>query len=118
MVECELNSDRCRLYISYSFNRYMVECELCDKASFSAASCVLIDTWWNVNDVQSALSKITITVLIDTWWNVNTLHTAVICRIYEVLIDTWWNVNYFGGNSNSSLDIVLIDTWWNVNFGA
>ena len=32
---------------------------------------VLIDTWWNVNDVMAYTDKLEENVLIDTWWNVN-----------------------------------------------
>ena len=32
---------------------------------------VLIDTWWNVNDVAKNVILISFQVLIDTWWNVN-----------------------------------------------
>ena len=34
---------------------------------------VLIDTWWNVNDVAKNVILISFQVLIDTWWNVNEL---------------------------------------------
>ena len=32
------------------FNRYMVECECILKISRIIIICVLIDTWWNVNE--------------------------------------------------------------------
>ena len=32
-------------------------------------------------------------VLIDTWWNVNNIHAYIVNRLSVVLIDTWWNVN-------------------------
>ena len=35
--------------IGMSFNRYMVECELCDYVEALKVELVLIDTWWNVN---------------------------------------------------------------------
>ncbi len=38
---------------------------------------VLIDTWWNVNEVQFDFSRGYYTVLIDTWWNVNFLNGKV-----------------------------------------
>ena len=34
---------------------------------------VLIDTWWNVNELQSPTKQPEQLVLIDTWWNVNVL---------------------------------------------
>ena len=49
MVECELSLF---LYISDSFsrfNRYMVECEFFDIIKCTLTYTVLIDTWWNVN---------------------------------------------------------------------
>ena len=32
---------------------------------------VLIDTWWNVNNVSNTFKTLSASVLIDTWWNVN-----------------------------------------------
>ena len=32
-------------------------------------------------------------VLIDTWWNVNNIYRNAITKVGCVLIDTWWNVN-------------------------
>ena len=32
---------------------------------------VLIETWWNVNNVLPLAEGSVITVLIETWWNVN-----------------------------------------------
>ena len=34
-------------------------------------------------------------VLIDTWWNVNQLAEGGVLKKGQVLIDTWWNVNVF-----------------------
>ena len=39
----------------YSFNRYMVECELSTVGLVNELITVLIDTWWNVN--VSAIKK-------------------------------------------------------------
>ena len=57
--------------MTYSFNRYMVECEY---------------------EYLIAHANI-IKVLIDTWWNVNKVHIFYTIQVYLVLIDTWWNVN-------------------------
>ena len=38
---------------------------------FEEGKAVLIDTWWNVNDVTEDEWDRVDTVLIDTWWNVN-----------------------------------------------
>ena len=75
-------------------------------------------------------------VLIDTWWNVNQLKLPKWLKTPQVLIDTWWNVNFSPLSSvclslsfnrymvecelvKSHLrmlcHLVLIDTWWNVN---
>ena len=32
---------------------------------------VLIDTWWNVNELEKLHNLWKSVVLIDTWWNVN-----------------------------------------------
>ena len=54
-------------------------------------------------------------VLIDTWWNVNNIHAYIVNRLSVVLIDTWWNVNPIASTHDIILNTVLIDTWWNVN---
>ena len=54
-------------------------------------------------------------VLIDTWWNVNAINTIKYNRFSIVLIDTWWNVNTERPDINIFHAVVLIDTWWNVN---
>ena len=55
----------------------------------------LIDTQWDVNEVNLENKEITISELIDTQWDVNQLF-----RIYKSgkqieLIDTQWDVNFF-----------------------
>ena len=49
----------------------MVECEFVNYYNFFYGTCVLIDTWWNVNIFPYGAITIEETVLIDTWWNVN-----------------------------------------------
>ena len=61
-------------------------------------------------------SIIIIWVLIDTWWNVNNISSRPHWNFVKVLIDTWWNVNIIFGNILDGMQYVLIDTWWNVNF--
>ena len=58
---------------TYRFNRYMVECE----------------------SSTAMLSEFVNFVLIDTWWNVNQLAEGGVLKKGQVLIDTWWNVNVF-----------------------
>ena len=79
----------------------MVECEyFLQNVSFTQ-SCVLIDTWWNVN-LNDPSNKITSkSVLIDTWWNVNVFKSKRNIRRNVVLIDTWWNVNLKHGDENT-----------------
>ena len=71
----------------------MVECEFLFIANGSGCVLVLIDTWWNVNQLIVFVVKLHPLVLIDTWWNVNSAATSVLCVVNTVLIDTWWNVN-------------------------
>ena len=71
MVECELSEYKEQYLSTLGFNRYMVECECNSNIQFSFFVYVLIDTWWNVNDVNSLTSFEPCAVLIDTWWNVN-----------------------------------------------
>ena len=49
MVECEFISVQWVVTSGAGFNRYMVECESDEVSGYHALSCVLIDTWWNVN---------------------------------------------------------------------
>ena len=42
---------------------------------------------------QHCMTMIQLKVLIDTWWNVNQLIEGVATIFQGVLIDTWWNVN-------------------------
>ena len=51
MVECECGSKKPRFYKTFCFNRYMVECEFEAEKALSKKKAVLIDTWWNVNDI-------------------------------------------------------------------
>ena len=50
----------------------MVECESVYTEHILAVRIVLIDTWWNVNELNLYDQLVNIMVLIDTWWNVNT----------------------------------------------
>ena len=54
----------------------MVECECINALTLFDASRVLIDTWWNVNDLPNFSYANHGKVLIDTWWNVNSFHPA------------------------------------------
>ena len=49
----------------------MVECEFGNVSNSVYKTLVLIDTWWNVNFVNSLIFPVNQSVLIDTWWNVN-----------------------------------------------
>ena len=53
MVECESLSDLLKVYIANRFNRYMVECEFYQILLYQGHIFVLIDTWWNVNNLIS-----------------------------------------------------------------
>ena len=52
MVECEFTTCLAVPVALSGFNRYMVECEFAQTmgANYYPAT-VLIDTWWNVNDL-------------------------------------------------------------------
>ena len=47
-----------------------------------------------MNFVRVADKTYGVNVLIDTWWNVNNIPFTFPLEEYCVLIDTWWNVNY------------------------
>ncbi len=76
---------------------------------------VLIDTWWNVNEVIAAL--IVSLPGFNRYMVECELHPPKwLSGLRSVLIDTWWNVNHDAGTHLSTAIIpVLIDTWWNVN---
>ena len=93
MVECEYVFKERAALERRSFNRYMVECE-CRCSNHQLSSCtVLIDTWWNVNNILNLRFQCIKVVLIDTWWNVNGKEASLSDLGFKVLIDTWWNVN-------------------------
>ena len=94
MVECELGDSLSDIASGLSFNRYMVECELVRTAVIFFMLKVLIDTWWNVNNASAEILPLSSPVLIDTWWNVNEFSKCSIDDSLRVLIDTWWNVNH------------------------
>ena len=71
----------------------MVECECNWFMSICPGICVLIDTWWNVNEKCKKYFCFIMDVLIDTWWNVNLDEIMLRLAHDTVLIDTWWNVN-------------------------
>ena len=93
MVECEYPTYRLIVFAKNRFNRYMVECESILTAQQLSEILVLIDTWWNVNQLAEGGVLKKGQVLIDTWWNVNTDSICKWFGIQPVLIDTWWNVN-------------------------
>ena len=50
----------------------MVECEYVNPVFIHFSNRVLIDIWWNVNQLaEGGVLKKGQVVLIDTWWNVN-----------------------------------------------
>ena len=71
----------------------MVECEYISTELLRNLLQVLIDTWWNVNELIHAVQCTGDLVLIDTWWNVNVMVSMTVLTTVIVLIDTWWNVN-------------------------
>ena len=93
MVECEYCIRIKNGYRWHGFNRYMVECEFRTGKKNSWTFWVLIDTWWNVNQLLETIQSLATAVLIDTWWNVNSEFASWEGWHKKVLIDTWWNVN-------------------------
>ena len=59
MVECEYDRDPESHSGGCSFNRYMVECEYILKLESKRIITVLIDTWWNVNYIQTICEDVT-----------------------------------------------------------
>ena len=72
MVECKsLSKVSSLVALAFRFNRYMVECKYLLYPIKDKYDYVLIDTWWNVNNVYIFVQHFAKKVLIDTWWNVN-----------------------------------------------
>ena len=105
MVECEYDRDPESHSGGCSFNRYMVECEFVQSIAIGCKAHVLIDTWWNVNNIFAIFPAEIIGVLIDTWWNVNDVALAFENWEQKVLIDTWWNVNMCSGWTSIRLNV-------------
>ena len=74
-------------------NRNIVECKFRINRNALIFIAVLIETLWNVNQVQNIRSNLLVSVLIETLWNVNTLHLTKRGEWKDVLIETLWNVN-------------------------
>ena len=54
-------------------------------------------------------------VLIETYWNVNQVLSEQFVNFLFVLIETYWNVNEEDQVLPELLELVLIETYWNVN---
>ena len=52
MVECESRQQLSYFPEQFRFNRYMVECEYSKMSCMWKTINVLIDTWWNVNNIM------------------------------------------------------------------
>ena len=59
-----------------------------------------------MNISSSISSKPLAIVLIDTWWNVNDITINSYEEYKHVLIDTWWNVNW-GDMTMKPVDIMF-----------
>ena len=53
----------------------------------------LIETLWNVNDMEAILKELQKIELIETLWNVNSLSIYFMKLVATELIETLWNVN-------------------------
>ena len=76
---------------------------------------VLIDTWWNVNQLNVDNFFVVYNVLIDTWWNVNDLDAEIVEQGWESFNRYMVECEYYQGRLDELNAGVLIDTWWNVN---
>ena len=116
-----------------------MECKYKRSRPYGVAIYELIDTLWNVNNIQSTGSKEIGFELIDTLWNVNRrgrtrknsnlrinryimeckfIPSISVSPSTEELIDTLWNVNVLHVISSWGFRTELIDTLWNVNPGG
>ena len=74
-------------------NRNILECKYVNISIHMFVVCVLIETYWNVNEYYPGEFEYRYDVLIETYWNVNVcvIHMTYVPPI--VLIETYWNVN-------------------------
>ena len=75
-------------------NRNILECKYLNSFRENLCKEVLIETYWNVNDVEVIIFDEFNPVLIETYWNVNKEISVADYLDYWVLIETYWNVNY------------------------
>ena len=73
-------------------NRNIVECK--EKLFVVSCKCsgVLIETLWNVKEMEALINRCANIVLIETLWNVKTETTEPPASGEDVLIETLWNV--------------------------
>ena len=100
------------------FNRYMVECEYGTGRLHQSIFPVLIDTWWNVNDIIYCFAASAFVSFNRYMVECEYVKYGSRAYRYLVLIDTWWNVNMWNLVAGADYSKVLIDTWWNVNASA
>ena len=77
---------------------------------------VLIDTWWNVNDVNDG-DKLSA----DSCFNRYMVECESVHLLTEAKAKGSFNrymveCEYMKKSENNKKSVVLIDTWWNVNF--
>ena len=91
-----------------------MECKLEKVPTVIEVLTVLIETYWNVNNISEETMVGTISI------NRNILECKCIIRyrfdvMKKVLIETYWNVNINAYNLIWNEWFVLIETYWNVN---
>ena len=66
---------------------------------------VLIETYWNVKEVDKILEPYAEKVLIETYWNVKSDEKLTFRQVIAVLIETYWNVKYAAAPVSSISDM-------------
>ena len=93
ILECKFARKKRLSSVSSSINRNILECKSGIHLILPVFFQVLIETYWNVNEIKDIIMFFPDSVLIETYWNVNIESIFPGSFKMAVLIETYWNVN-------------------------
>ena len=92
-----------------------MECK-CLRVFFSSLdSPILIETYWNVNQVSPSFTSFLFSILIETYWNVNYIAYEIISIFKNNINRDILECKLVHHPCFLSIDCILIETYWNVN---
>ena len=92
-----------------------MECKSDNKTNYRCHPAVLIETLWNVNNIEKDVSQVELFSINRNIMECKYTAFSFCRRVVSVLIETLWNVNPFAWKKGEDCDDVLIETLWNVN---